>query len=441
MPLNNYFRYYNGVDSIPKDVTHVRVSPDVKMIHDGAFARCTKLVRVVFEEPTIYLMVAKRIGSVLNSMVGLGFYEGLTMIGYSAFEGCSALKSIVIPSTVKMIELRAFKDCTALANAELSDGLTTIGISSFKGCSSLESIVLPSTVNEISTYAFVGCNKLMTIELNEGLELIERAAFKGCSSLESVVFPSTISGIKEESFMDCPNLMAIVFNEGLGVIGRAAFKGCSSLASIVLPSTVRSIENWAFSGCTSLKHAILNVGLVEVWFGAFSGCSSLTYINVPATVEEFYEQFDQCTNLAKVKFSMDIDNMPGDGLSIYWRHVISPNVLSKYSFPFQSSVEERVRMLPVTKWRVTVRNMLENMPETSLVVWKHNQTSVHNKLAEYEAIFEGTTTLELAVWKAACIEHCQLHEYALLSSSEKAQKLRINCGAEVIIRNVLVFLL
>lgn len=87
MPLNNYFRYYNGVDSIPKDVTHVRVSPDVKMIHDGAFARCTKLVRVVFEEPTIYLMVAKRIGSVLNSMVGLGFYEGLTMIGYSAFEG------------------------------------------------------------------------------------------------------------------------------------------------------------------------------------------------------------------------------------------------------------------------------------------------------------------------------------------------------------------
>lgn len=38
MTSNNYFQYYNGVVFIPRDVTHVRVRPDVKKIHDGAFA-------------------------------------------------------------------------------------------------------------------------------------------------------------------------------------------------------------------------------------------------------------------------------------------------------------------------------------------------------------------------------------------------------------------
>jgi hypothetical protein len=84
-------------------------------------------------------LVTKWIGSVLNSMLlGFGsFYEGLTIIGDSAFEGCSSLESIVLPSNVKLIGDNVFKDCAKLVNIELPEGLAVMGSYAFKGCSSL----------------------------------------------------------------------------------------------------------------------------------------------------------------------------------------------------------------------------------------------------------------------------------------------------------------
>ena len=41
-------------------------------------------------------------------------------IGESAFEGCSGLSQISIPSSVKTVGNYAFKDCTALTSATLS---------------------------------------------------------------------------------------------------------------------------------------------------------------------------------------------------------------------------------------------------------------------------------------------------------------------------------
>ena len=40
--------------------------------------------------------------------------ERLTSIGYMAFSDCTALKSITIPATVKLIDNYAFQGCNAL---------------------------------------------------------------------------------------------------------------------------------------------------------------------------------------------------------------------------------------------------------------------------------------------------------------------------------------
>jgi hypothetical protein len=66
-------------DDIPRNVTHVKVDPSVKEIHDFAFEICHSLVEVEFS-------------------------EGLERIGKGAFYRCKNLKYINrLPSTLEMI--------------------------------------------------------------------------------------------------------------------------------------------------------------------------------------------------------------------------------------------------------------------------------------------------------------------------------------------------
>jgi hypothetical protein len=75
---------------IPYNVTHVKVHPSVKEIHDNAFEDCQSLVEVEFS-------------------------EGLEVIGYSAFRDCQNLKDISEPpSTLKEIGDHAFAGCFSL---------------------------------------------------------------------------------------------------------------------------------------------------------------------------------------------------------------------------------------------------------------------------------------------------------------------------------------
>lgn len=66
-----------------------------------------------------------------------GVKYSVTMIGASAFSGCSGIVSVTIPPTV-----------------------TKIGRSAFFGCSGLKEIDIPRTVSEIGEYAFYGCKYL-----------------------------------------------------------------------------------------------------------------------------------------------------------------------------------------------------------------------------------------------------------------------------------------
>ena len=78
----------------------------------------------------------------------------MTSIGDGAFEYCSNLTSITIPSSV-----------------------TSIGGSAFKYCSSLTSITIPSSVTSIENYAFYGCESLTSITIPDGVTSIGDEAF------------------------------------------------------------------------------------------------------------------------------------------------------------------------------------------------------------------------------------------------------------------------
>lgn len=82
---------------------------------------------------------------------------GITEIVGRAFEDCSNLVIVEIPSSVRVICYGAFYGCTDLAKVVIPEGVEEIQECAFKGCASLADVSLPKSLKRVSFDAFVGC--------------------------------------------------------------------------------------------------------------------------------------------------------------------------------------------------------------------------------------------------------------------------------------------
>ena len=215
------------------------------------------------------------------------------------------------PSIIE-VEDRAFIYCKQLIEVVFNDGLQKIGIGAFQECSSLSSITLPSTVTEIGEYAFYRCSNLKFVEFNEGLQKIGRNAFCDCTSLSSITIPSTVTEVEYEAFRDCNNLREVTFNDGLRMIRSCAFYRCSSLPSITFPSTVVEIRVMAFNHCNNLREVVLHGVPRKVWQNAFSSCTSLERFAFPTISTRL-------DNLIQTGHWDDIENEVNEGRGVVER--------------------------------------------------------------------------------------------------------------------------
>ena len=92
----------------------------------------------------------------IESFDELRFFTGIDRINASAFELCSHLKSIRIPSSVKVIEKWAFAECKALQEFTIPGHVEQIEHHAFNGCN-LREVFIPASVNFIGISAFA-CN-------------------------------------------------------------------------------------------------------------------------------------------------------------------------------------------------------------------------------------------------------------------------------------------
>ena len=63
----------------------------------------------------------------------------------------------------------------------IPDGVTKIGWRAFEEFKSLKSIIIPDSVTEIGWYAFKGCKSLRSISLPKNVKL-DNNVFDGCST-------------------------------------------------------------------------------------------------------------------------------------------------------------------------------------------------------------------------------------------------------------------
>lgn len=83
--------------------------------------------------------------------------EGTTEIKEMAFQDCTTLVSVEIPSSVRGIHYGAFYGCTGLTSVIIPEGVEEIYDCAFKGCTSLTSVTLPKSIKQVSFDAFDGC--------------------------------------------------------------------------------------------------------------------------------------------------------------------------------------------------------------------------------------------------------------------------------------------
>ena len=206
----------------------------------------------------------------------------VTCIGSNAFKGCSSLKTVAIPSSVKEIRSGAFTGCTGLKKAE------------FESVEALCSILFrteSSNPMSCTHNLIVGGEELTEVSVPEGVTHLS-ATFAGLTALTSVTLPQSLTSISAETFAGCTSLKSVKLPSSLRYIGTKAFSGCTSLSEVRLPETVTMVGRESFSNTPSLKdfYCVKNV-LPRTAEDAFdSQAYENTVLHVSAESVEYYRE-------------------------------------------------------------------------------------------------------------------------------------------------------
>ena len=232
----------------------------------------------------------------------------VTSIGTSAFEGCSNLQSVTLPSSITAIGTDAFYACVKLGDINLPEGLTTINLRAFYNCH-LDTVIIPSTMTSIGGAAFKGnplksivwkpancsigsdsdapfystTSQVTSFVFGDSVQVIPAYLCKNMSLLETIVLPPSVKSLGQYAFMNCSKLKSINLPVTQKTLPVSFFEGCSSLESIELPATLTTISTDAFYGCTKLANVNLQEGLTIIEQRAFYNCK-LDSIIIPSTM-------------------------------------------------------------------------------------------------------------------------------------------------------------
>ena len=274
--------WYNGNIVVPKVVSYNKVSYEVKVIGEYAFAHRDSgssipnhdLLSVTLPEGITEIGNCSFINC--DSLKSVNIPKTTLRLGDSTFWGCKSLSSMDIPNGILSIDYGAFYDCSSLIKIDLSKtAMEVINNRVFNNCSHLEEILLPKSLKSIGARAFSGCTRLSQMIIPSSVNSIGVYAFSGCSSFEDIELPISISTINSGLFSGCKRLKNIKIPNSITTIGEKVFYGCDGLEKLIIPNSVTKVGNYAFNGLRNLIFLFLGNSINEIGRNAFQDCLCL----------------------------------------------------------------------------------------------------------------------------------------------------------------------
>lgn len=364
-----------------KALTEIELPETLEEVGSGAFAGCVKLKKITCDSKVYkggsdpfysydekypegiadkdgYVIFAGTLFKYLGSAKDITIPEGVNSIAGGVFGSHwgsgSAIKSVVIPDSVKYIGNNAFLNCKKLVSVTMPSEIE-FGDHVFDGCPGLldengffvcngiahtykgnaETVIVPEGTKVITDYLFCGDeyynpgNRVIhTVQLPDGLEEIGAYAFKNCDLLESIIIPDGVKKIGAGAFEGCDHLVSVSMPENVDEMGDGIFSGCRGLADengfiiqnnvihsfyggqleVVIPEGIKAIASGVFdkSRITSVKlpSTLTSLG------SSFQECGFLTEIVIPERITEIRRYtFKDCVHLKKVSLPASLENI------------------------------------------------------------------------------------------------------------------------------------
>ena len=256
-----------------------------------------------------------------DALTSVTFGTGPASAPRYGFANCNSLKSISLGGALS-IENGAFADCYSLSTITWGDSLESIlfgdhwdgrqwGKGAFDGCTSLTTIAIPSTVTEVGAWTFCGCTGVKSIKTGNGVTSIGNGAFKNCSAATTLTIGSGVLSIGAEAFENCDALTKVTIPDNVLEMGQYAFYDSDGLTTVVIGDGVLTVPRYGFAECDKLKSVDIGAA-TAIDTGAFFNCVSLTDVKTGVSLQETYHNdywdgrqwgkgaFERCTALTEI---------------------------------------------------------------------------------------------------------------------------------------------
>ncbi len=199
----------------------------------------------------------------------------VTAFGDKAFESCSNLTSIIIPSSVTSMGDYCFKFCSNLTNITIPSSVTSLGTECFYYCFSFTNITIPSSITSLRDGCFQACERLTSITIPSSITSLGKLCFYQCYKLTGITIPSSVTSLREGCFQCCHSLTNITIPSSVTHLENSCFEDCFGLTSVTIPSSVTYMQNKCFANCSSLTNITIPSSITRLGYYCFENCNKL----------------------------------------------------------------------------------------------------------------------------------------------------------------------